>query len=228
MLTSLTKTSEKITGLKMGADEYLNKPFNTMELLARADGILRRNRQAIAAHPVTRLPGKGFIEEQVRSRLEAGTPFLLLFAAINNLKGFVDLYGHDRGDDIMRMAANILREGLEESGADTGRIGHIGGTQFALVSDGLEMEAMTDHIVQSFDTLILNHYDEEARTLGFITTRDRTGQEIKVPLMTVSIGVVRVEPSKFADHSQVEYAAQDALRQAQSKSDSDVVVFSQE
>ena len=109
-----------------------------------------------------------------------------------------------------------------------GRIGHIGGAHFALISNGRATEEITGPIVQSFDTLILSHYDEEARTYGFITTRDGNGQLIRVPLMTISVGLVLVEPGKFADYAQIQYAAQDALRQAQSKSDSDVVIFSNE
>jgi DNA-binding response OmpR family regulator len=44
MLTSLTKTKDRLTGIKLGADEYLSKPFEPIELVARAEGSRRRER----------------------------------------------------------------------------------------------------------------------------------------------------------------------------------------
>jgi len=42
MLTARSQASDKVTGLKLGADDYLSKPFNMQELLARIEALLRR------------------------------------------------------------------------------------------------------------------------------------------------------------------------------------------
>jgi two-component system, OmpR family, alkaline phosphatase synthesis response regulator PhoP len=42
MLTARGQTIDKVLGLKIGADDYLTKPFETMELLARIEALLRR------------------------------------------------------------------------------------------------------------------------------------------------------------------------------------------
>lgn len=42
LLTARSQTVEKILGLKLGADDYVTKPFDTMELLARIEAVLRR------------------------------------------------------------------------------------------------------------------------------------------------------------------------------------------
>jgi DNA-binding response OmpR family regulator len=49
MLTQITATGEKISALEEGADDYINKPFDSYELIARIRALLRR--QAVAIRP---------------------------------------------------------------------------------------------------------------------------------------------------------------------------------
>jgi two-component system, OmpR family, alkaline phosphatase synthesis response regulator PhoP len=49
MLTARTQTEDKVLGLKIGADDYLTKPFEMVELLARIEALLRRATRAFAS-----------------------------------------------------------------------------------------------------------------------------------------------------------------------------------
>lgn len=57
MLTALGDETERIVGLEMGADDYLSKPFNPRELLARIKGVLRRAGGDAASARVVRFEG---------------------------------------------------------------------------------------------------------------------------------------------------------------------------
>jgi len=62
MLTAKTSSSQKINGLKMGADDYVTKPFSPNELMARVEAVLRRGGQfcqKISHHGLVIKPRKG-------------------------------------------------------------------------------------------------------------------------------------------------------------------------
>jgi two-component system OmpR family response regulator len=60
MLTALGEDTDRIVGLEMGADDYLPKPFNQRELLARIKAVLRRAPSSAAKHSVHTLPSLHF------------------------------------------------------------------------------------------------------------------------------------------------------------------------
>lgn len=54
ILTARGEEADKVRGLRLGADDYVTKPFGAMELLARVDALLRRSRMSQAAPPLDR------------------------------------------------------------------------------------------------------------------------------------------------------------------------------
>jgi DNA-binding response OmpR family regulator len=78
MLTARGEEMDRIVGLELGADDYLPKPFNPRELIARITAVLRRGRptQASAAGDILRF-GKLEIDRAAREARVAGRPCLL-------------------------------------------------------------------------------------------------------------------------------------------------------
>ncbi len=73
MLTARGLSADKLEGFAVGADDYIVKPFDTPELLARIRGVLRRAREMRAQSPLTGLPGNVRIEEEIDGRVDQGS-----------------------------------------------------------------------------------------------------------------------------------------------------------
>ena len=67
MLTAKALSADKVLGLQSGADDYIIKPFDPIELLARVKGTLRRASEMRALSPLTGLPGNIRIQEEIRA-----------------------------------------------------------------------------------------------------------------------------------------------------------------
>jgi two-component system OmpR family response regulator len=71
MLTAMGEETDRIVGLELGADDYMAKPFNPRELLARIRAVLRRTQgaEAAPAAPERALRFAGWVLEPARRRL---------------------------------------------------------------------------------------------------------------------------------------------------------------
>ena len=190
MLTGRGEVQDKIVGIDAGADDYLVKPFEPQELLARVRSVLRRTTQELEANPLTRLPGNISIQREIESRLAARAPIAVCYADLDRFKAFNDHYGFARGDQAIRHTAQLLLEAVKQRGEPNDFVGHIGGDDFVLVTVPDRSEAICRYIVEKFDATIQLLYDEADRAQGWLTHEDRRGQPIKVGFLTISIAVV--------------------------------------
>ena len=187
LLTAQAGTSNKVTGLEQGADDYLTKPFEMDELLARIRTLLRRTRLGLEANPLTRLPGNVTIEHEILNRIQNKTPFAVLYVDLNNFKAYNDIYGFVKGDDVIRETGRMI---LTQSLASEGFVGHIGGDDFIVLTPPGQAEELCRKIIKAFDAKAPEFYSAEDRSRGYVETKDRRGQVSRFPLLSIAIGVV--------------------------------------
>ncbi|MDO8730030.1 MAG: response regulator [Candidatus Omnitrophota bacterium] len=193
LLTSKGESSDKVEGLNAGADDYVTKPFDPPELLARVRMILRRTARSLDANPLTKLPGNVSIIEEIQTRVDTGNPVAVCYADLDNFKAFNDKYGFERGDEALKMTARILLIAIREVGTPADFLGHIGGDDFILITTPPRVEPLCQKIIAELARTASSLYDEEDLRHGYIESKDRDGKARNFPLLTISIGVVTNE-----------------------------------
>jgi GGDEF domain-containing protein len=186
-----------------GADEVLVPELDPGEFTTRLDAMLRRAERDIQVHPSTRLPGAPEIEAEIARRLAAAERFAACYADLDHFKEYNDRYGYFEGDRVIRILAKVLHDVVRGICPEQGFVGHIGGDDFLFIVPVEAAPEICQEIVQIFDTLVPYQYSEQDRHAGYFFGKDRRGQLHRVPLMTVSIGVVTNERRAFTHASQV-------------------------
>jgi PleD family two-component response regulator len=197
MLTAKALTADKVLGITTGADDYIIKPFDPVELVARVKGTLRRAREMRAISPLTGLPGNARIQEELRARIAEGRPFALLYADLDNFKAYNDHYGFLRGDEALRAMARLIQGVAMEAGGGDVFVGHLGGDDFVLISRVEQAEPLCRAIVDRCATEVPLLYDPEDRERGFIEVESRQGGMERFPVLSISLGVATTNRRRF-------------------------------
>jgi diguanylate cyclase (GGDEF)-like protein len=190
-------------GFRAGADEVVREHQDPSEVAIRLDAMLRRSDRDLYVHPSTRLPGAVEIERDIARRLELDVQFATCYADLDHFKEFNDRYSYYEGDRVIRILAQILHDVVKGVCHEEGFVGHIGGDDFIFIVPIDAVNEVCAEIVSIFDTLIVYQYSEQDRRAGYFFGKDRRGQLHRVPLMTVSIGVVTNERRHFTHAAQV-------------------------
>ncbi len=186
-----------------GADEVITELFPPAEQRARMDAMLTRTERDVSVHPSTRLPGTTEIEREIRRRLEGHQDFAVCYADLDHFKEFNDRYSYYDGDRVIYLLSRILHDVVKGMLGARGFVGHIGGDDFIGIIPSSDIHPVCTEIIQVFDALIPLQYNEQDRRAGYFFGKDRRGQLHRVPLMTLSIGIVTNRNRRFAHPAQV-------------------------
>jgi DNA-binding response OmpR family regulator len=171
MLTSLGAVEDKVRGLDAGADDYLAKPFDIRELLARVQSLVRLSRRERDRSPITDLPGPATLEETLAARLERGEQFALLFVELEGFERFVSHHGWRRGDEALAQLGATLRASVPASATLT----HLGGGDFAVIAAVDEAAPLTETLRHRAGAALADHATEDAPLNPAFVRVDSTG-----------------------------------------------------
>lgn len=217
-VTGRGESREKATRLLRGADDYIAKPFDIYEFVARVSAVIRRSKELRSLNPLSGLPGNLTIAAEIERHRLADDGTACLYADLDHFKDFNDHYGFARGDELIIRLARLLLA-VAERYPDV-FVGHVGGDDFVLLAAERDAAALARDIVRDFDAAVPGVYDDADRERGGIAFTDRRGVERHMPFVTVSIGIVAIARERFADPVAVSRAAAEVKEIAKRRDES--------
>ena len=202
MLTAKALSADKVTGLQSGADDYIIKPFDPIELLARVKGTLRRAKEMRNLSPLTGLPGNIRIQEEIERQVREERAFAVLYCDLDNFKAYNDQKGFVRGDRLIQATARIIQDAVVEGSGSEGFVGHVGGDDFVAVVDPDGAEDVARRICERFDEARIEFYEPEDLERGFVRMEDRKGVLQDIPLVAVSVGIASTSKRRFEHYGE--------------------------
>ena len=185
-VTSLSDEEDEEKGLKMGAVDYITKPFRTAIVMARVENHLNLKRyqdllkRQSSLDGLTGLPNRRAFDELIEQEWRRGarlkTKLSLIMLDVDHFKQFNDHYGHLAGDDCLRQVG----QELASVGRSIDFVGRYGGEEFACILPHTDLqgaEKVAERLKKAIVGLGITHEYSSA-----------------APQVTISMGVATALP----------------------------------
>lgn len=155
------------------------------------------------SNPLTGLPGNILIEEKLNSLIGIKDTYYVLYFDLDNFKAYNDVYGFESGDKMIIFTAEIIQECLKEYDDSNSFLGHIGGDDFVGIVPDYEIDRLCNTIIRRFDGKVKDFYNDQDRTSGYITAKNRHGVEERFNFVTISIAAVSGKTHSFHNSTEL-------------------------
>lgn len=176
--------------------------------------------QAKNLNPLTNLPGNRFIKREIADRINSNNNFSFLYIDLDNFKVYNDCYGYQKGDEIIKFTANLLKETINQLGNEDDFVGHIGGDDFVIITKSERDQIISQKIIEKFNSNINQFFNQEDKQRGYMIGKDRQNNSYQAPLTSLSIAIVSCKQRKITSPVQVSDIAAEIKQCVKKKSGS--------
>jgi len=202
-VTERRERDDRIAGLKLGAIDYITKPFDVQELRLRVRNALRR--AGSQNNPVTGLPGEKLTTDRLSLMLERES-WAVLGINIIELDKFNEIYGFVARDDVLRAIALTLTSAIDELGTIDDFVGHPAENQFVIITVPGKSTELSAQIEERLKQAMNYFYPIHDREAGYVRRGGKDGEKEKVPFMRISISALSQKDDAFTNVDALKYA----------------------
>jgi two-component system, cell cycle response regulator len=172
------QTAERVRGLQLGADDYISRPCDPAELLARVRALLRTKQthdrirklqvtleQMVVNDPLTGLHNRRYLMDRLLQEMQRsdrhGEPLAFAMLDLDSFKPINDQYGHVLGDKVLRAVGNAIAKSIRVSDIAA----RYGGDEFGVILPQTPPEGamrVCERLLRTISELILQ--DENGKT----------------------------------------------------------------
>ncbi len=181
-LIVLTSQAINMDGFELSADLVLASDITSEKLLEQIQTSIQSTHQDLDVNPLTQLPGSRTSVERIDQVLSSEIDFGMCMMRLRNTEAFYKKHGHRRGDALMRRATSTMRLFIQSRLGDDCFFGHLGESDFVLITPTVEVEDVIEDLIQKFDE------DMQALLIS---------SEEKSDLISLSIGVIGDDSGPF-------------------------------
>lgn len=151
MLLSAMQSHEEIAhGLAQGADDYVGKPFDSRNLVQRAQQLIDAYREGLEDDGLTGLASGDRVKREVQRRLALHKPFALVSVELSGLREYVRKAGSEARLECIRRLASVIQAQPAEDDERT-MVGHMGGGYFIVVTRASQAQSFCDGIAADWE-----------------------------------------------------------------------------
>jgi PleD family two-component response regulator len=191
ILTGRNGMDARLRGFDAGADDYLTKPFDPRELLARIGALLRLANRGLERNPTSGLPGGESIRQAFGCWQERGRVFAVCYLDLDDFKPFGDRFGFRLADSAIRETGDVLRHVTDSRDAF---VGHVGGDDFVILARPEEARQICEEAQRRLRERLLHHLPQDVVEKGSYVAEGRDGEVREFPLTRLSAAIVRIPP----------------------------------
>ena len=201
-LTERRERGDRLSGLELGAVDYITKPFDVQDLRLRVRNILRRSRYQTLVHPVTGLPNQDLVEERLNVLLTQHNWALLTIQA-DGLDAFADQYGFVARDDALRALALLMNNSIHEGQSDpeSSFVGQLSDTSFIIIVDAGRAAELRERLMARI----------KQSTNFFYPAKERA-PAVDRPQLTFALGLITSQNGPYTDGEALKEACLQSVR----------------
>ena len=164
-LTEKRERNDRLSGLELGAVDYITKPFDVQDLRLRVRNIMRRSKYQTLVHPVTGLPSQELVEERLGLLLNQ-QDWAILAINVSGMDEFADRYGFVARDDALRALALLVNNSVAENqtNPDSFFVGQVADTSFFVICDVHRVNELRERLSARIKQSVNFFYPAKERT----------------------------------------------------------------